>query len=147
MISLYIFTLYLSFTSMFVVIKFLLHPTNRWSYYNSLNNYKDFTFSRRIIDNINYLSIILLLLYGYIFTSIIFLFGIFISSLILFFFNKIPIYFCKIILVYASQPIKFLFKYRNINSNEEFFLIGLPFLNISTLILTIIIWVLTIFIY
>ena len=141
MILILILSLFLSTSTLFVTIKFLLQPENRASYFNSYTTYANFSLSRRMIDNANYITFISLLVWGYWFTSVIFVIIILLVSLTLCIYNKITIYVVKLLLFYASMIFKPLYKFRNITDIKSFFLIGNPTINIVSFLLNLYLWI------
>ena len=136
---LFIITLILSGVSLVVMIKYLTSADNRWDYfYNPFHN--KVTFLRRMTDNLNYITFISLLVWGYQQTSLMFIAGILIITLGICYFNSFFIYALKVLLVYASRIIPPLFKYRNITTLDEYFLKAQPKVNLILFFMSLFLW-------
>jgi hypothetical protein len=136
---LFIITLILSGVSLVVMIKYLTSADNRWDYfYNSFHN--KVTFLRRMTDNLNYITFISLLAWGYQQTSLIFVGGILIITLAICYFNSFFIYALKVLLAHVSRIIPPLFKYRNISNLDEYFLKVQPKVNLILFFISLLLW-------
>ena len=133
--------LFLSCLSLFIVIKFLIKTENRSHYFNSFNSDDHYSFLRRILDNLNYITFLSLLLWGYWYTSLTFMIIILLVTLVICLFNKIPVYVAKLLLFYASMVFKPLYKFRNITNVESFFITANPIVNVASFLITAFLWI------
>jgi hypothetical protein len=91
-------------------------------------------------DNLNYITFISLLVWGYQQTSLMFVASILIITLAICYFNSFFIYALKVLLVYASGIISPLFKYRNITTLDEYFLKAQPKVNLILFFMSLFLW-------
>ena len=133
--------LFFSGLSLFVVIKFLIKTENRSHYFNSFTSDDHYSFLRRILDNLNYITFLSLLLWGYWYTSLTFMIIILLVTLVICLFNKIPVYVAKLLLFYASMVFKPLYKFRNITSIESFFITANPTVNVVSFLIASFLWI------
>ena len=141
MILLFMIALFLSCLSLFMVIKFLIKTENRWHYFNSFTSDDHYSFLRRMLDNLNYITFLSLLLWGHWYTSLTFMIIILVITLAACLFNKIPVYVAKLLLFYASMVFKPLYKFRNITNVESFFIIANPTVNVASFLITAFLWI------
>ena len=133
--------LFFSGLSLFVVIKFLIKTENRSHYFNSFTSDDHYSFLRRILDNLNYITFLSLLLWGYWYTSVTFMIIILVVTLAACLFNKITVYVAKLLLFYASMVFKPLYKFRNITNVESFFITANPSVNVVSFLITVFLWI------
>ena len=133
--------LFLSCLSLFIVIKFLIKTENRSHYFNSFTSDDHYSFLRRILDNLNYITFLSLLLWGYLYTSLTFMIIILVVTLAACLFNKITVYVAKLLLFYASMVFKPLYKFRNITSIESFFITANPTVNVVSFLIASFLWI------
>ena len=133
--------LFLSCLSLFIVIKFLIKTENRSHYFNSFTSDDHYSFLRRILDNLNYITFLSLLLWGYWYTSVTFMIIILVVTLAACLFNKITVYVAKLLLFYASMVFKPLYKFRNITNVESVFITANPSVNVVSFLITVFLWI------
>ena len=133
--------LFFSGLSLFIVIKFLIKTENRSHYFNSFTSDDHYSFLRRILDNLNYITFLSLLLWGYWYTSVTFMIIILVVTLAACLFNKITVYVAKLLLFYASMVFKPLYKFRNITSIESFFITANPTVNVVSFLIASFLWI------
>ena len=133
--------LFLSCLSLFIVIKFLIKTENRSHYFNSFTSDDHYSFLRRILDNLNYITFLSLLLWGYWYTSLTFVIIILVVTLAICLFNKIPVYVAKLLLFYASMVFKPLYKFRNITNVDSFFITANPTVNAVSFLIASFLWI------
>ena len=133
--------LFFSGLSLFIVIKFLIKTENRSHYFNSFTSDDHYSFLRRILDNLNYITFLSLLLWGYWYTSVTFMIIILVVTLAACLFNKITVYVAKLLLFYASMVFKPLYKFRNITNVESFFITANPTVNVVSFLIASFLWI------